>query len=476
MQHIYKLIITLIGLIGYPTLWGQHQEILEKPALYQNEQIKVEDSTSLWSAFKRGQVNGHFRYFFMSTQNKSDYSDYYAHAAGGGLRFKTAQFHKFQFTLSGFYTFNVGSSDLGKQDSATGQSNRYEIGLFDIQDPYNKKDISRLEEFNLTYFYKKSSIIFGRQLINTPFINLQDGRMRATGVEGLWFELNDIKNTTLEGGWLYSISPRSTTKWFDIGKSMAIYPVGVNPDGTKSQYINNLSSAGVFMLGMHFKIKKHLEIQAWNLYTQNIFNSLLLQADWRFPLKNQSALTLAGQFVREDAIGHGGNEDNSKTYMAKDAKAVTFGAKVGWKNKAWEASLNYNRITSAGRYLIPREWGRDPFFTFMPRERNEGLGDTHAFMSKINHNFQKSNFKTSLALGYFKLPDVKNYRLNKYGLPSYAQINGDMRYIFDHSLKGLELQILVVGKLKVGDTYGIGKYEINKVHMMQYNVVLNYRF
>jgi len=162
--------------------------------------------------------------------------------------------------------------------------------------------------------------------------------------------------------------------------------------------------------------------------------------------------------------------------MEKDAKAVTFGAKVGWKNKAWEASLNYNRITSAGRYLIPREWGRDPFFTFMPRERNEGLGDTHAFMSKINHNFQKSNFKTSLALGYFKLPDVKNYRLNKYGLPSYAQINGDMRYIFDHSIKGLELQILVVGKLKVGDTYGIGKYEINKVDMMQYNVVLNYRF
>ena len=92
---------------------------------------------------------------------------------------------------------------------------------------------------------------------------------------------------------------------------MAIYPVGVNPDGTKSQYINNLSSAGVFMLGMHFKIKKHLEIQAWNLYTQNIFNSLLLQADWRFPLKNQSALTLAGQFVREDAIGHGGNEDKN---------------------------------------------------------------------------------------------------------------------------------------------------------------------
>jgi hypothetical protein len=33
---------------------------------------------------------------------------------------------------------------------------------------------------------------------------------------------------------------------------------------------------------------------------------------------------------------------------------------------------------------MPREWGRDPFYTFMPRERNEGYGDVNADIDKYN--------------------------------------------------------------------------------------------
>jgi hypothetical protein len=64
------------------------------------------------------------------------------------------------------------------------------LALFDLEDPGNKANMDRLEELYLKYNFKKSEIIFGKQLINTPFINLQDGRMRPTGVEGLWFHFN----------------------------------------------------------------------------------------------------------------------------------------------------------------------------------------------------------------------------------------------------------------------------------------------
>ena len=104
--------------------WAQHQELSEKPEMYKGKHESTSDSTSILSAFKRGRFNGHFRYFFMSTQNQEGLTDYYANAAGGGLRFETAKFHGFQFAISGFYTFNIGSSDLGKKDSASGQSNR----------------------------------------------------------------------------------------------------------------------------------------------------------------------------------------------------------------------------------------------------------------------------------------------------------------------------------------------------------------
>ncbi len=455
---------------------AQHQEISEKPEMYKGKQAQTVDSTSLLSAFKRGSFNGHFRYFLMGTQNEEGLNNYYANAAGGGLRYETATFHGLQFAVSGFYTFNIGSSNLGRADSLTGQFNRYEIALFDVEDAYNKKDIDRLEELYIKYNYQKSEIVIGRQLINTPFINLQDGRMRPTGVEGIWFEMNEIKKTKIEGGWLYSISPRGTTKWFDIGESIGVYPVGVHIDGSKSQYATNIESKAVFLLGSHLELNKNIKLHGWDVFADNIFNTAMLQTDILFPLKNDENLFASAQVIRQDAVHNGGHEDESKTYFEKDGKSFSFGAKAGWKNKRWETSINYNRITKDGRYLMPREWGRDPFFTFLPRERNEGFGDVHAIMGKVNYNIPKARLKTSLAAGYYQLPDVKNHRLNKYGLPSYTQVNADLRYSFDKMLKGLEAQLLVVGKFNNGETYDNKNYVFNKVNMAQYNFVLNYHF
>jgi hypothetical protein len=457
-------------------LFAQHQEISENPEMYKGKKIQADDTTSLLSAFKRGHFNGHFRYFFMSSQNQKRLTDYYANAFGGGIRYETAKFHGFQFAVSGFYTFNIGSSNLGKPDSTTGQFNRYEIALFDIEDPYNKKDIDRLEEFYIKYNYKKSSVIFGRQLLNTPFINLQDGRMRPTGVEGFWFEMNEMKKVKLEGGWLYALSPRGTTKWYDAGASIGVYSGGVHVDGSKSQYSNNVESKGVFLVGAHVELNENIILHGWNVFTENIFNTTMLQTDFSFPLNNNNTIFTAAQFVRQDALNNGGNEVAAKTYFEKGGKAITFGTKAGWKNKQWEASINYNRITAQGRYLMPREWGREPFFTFMPRERNEGFGDVHAIMGKVNYNIPTIRIKTSLSGGYYKLPDVKDYRLNKYGVPSYTQVNADVRYAFNKVLKGLEAQLLVVGKLNSGETYNNKKFEFNKVNMVLYNFVLNLHF
>lgn len=471
-----RIILAAFMLLNGIFISAQHQEISENPETYKGKQIQSEDSTSLLSAFKKGHFNGHFRYFFMSTQNQPGLTDYYANAAGGGLRFETAKFHGFQFAVSGFYTFNIGSSDLGKPDKITGQSNRYEITLFDIENPYNYKDIDRLEELYLKYNHQKSSIVFGRQLINTPFINLQDGRMRPTGVEGAWLEFNEIKKLSIEGGWLYSISPRGTTKWYDVGRSIGVYPTGLNINGSKSQYDSNLSSKGVFLFGTQYKLNKNIVFQGWNFFTENIFNSALFQTDFSLQLKHQNVLLASAQFIRQDALNNGGNELTSKSYFEKNGKSMAFGVKTGFKRNRFEINLNYNRITTHGRYLMPREWGRDPFFTFMPRERNEGFGDVHAIMGKLNYNFPKVRIKSSLSAGYFKLPDVKNFRLNKYGLPSYFQINSDVRYVFNKNLKGLEVQLLIVSKINNGETYNNKAYIINKVNMVLYNLVLNYHF
>lgn len=456
---------------------AQHQEVHEKEIMYKSDNNNANnDSTSLLHAFKKGTFNGHLRYFFSVTDNSKNLTDYFANAVGGGLRYETSQFHGFQFALSGFYIFNLGSSDFTKPDASTGQLNRYEIALFDVEDPTNKKDLDRLEELYLKYNFKKSFVIFGRQLINTPFINLQDGRMRPTGVEGIWTEINEIKKTKIQVGWLYAISPRGTTKWFNIGESIGIYPTGINPDGSKSNQTNNIESKGIGIIGVNTNFTKKIKVQGWNMLVENVSNSIMLQADINYPLNNRSSVFGALQFIRQDAVNFGGNAIQSKTYIEPGSKAITWGARVGWKRKQIEATLNYNRITEDGRYLVPREWGREPFFTFLPRERNEGLGDVHAFMGQIKYNPFKERVKTSLGVGYYKLPDVKNFALNKYGLTSYTQINADIRYNFIGLLNGLEAQLLIVHKLNNGNVYDNDKFIINKVDMSLYNLVLNFHF
>jgi len=248
---------------------AQQTNILEKPGANKCNQLQTEDTTTLLHAFKGGQFEGHFRSFFMSTQNEKGLAAYYANALGTELRFETNKFHNVQFAIGGMSVFNVGSSNLTKPDALTGQISRYEIGLFDITNPA-KKDLYRLEELYLKYTIRQSSVKTGRQFINTPFINLQDGRMNSTAVAGIWGEMNEIKKVKIQFGWLWGMSPRSTGLWYNPGQSIGVYPSGMNPDGTKSQYSKNIKSEGIVIIGITKMISDNVKIQVWDMFTKNV--------------------------------------------------------------------------------------------------------------------------------------------------------------------------------------------------------------
>jgi hypothetical protein len=470
-----KIILTFFLILSIHSS-AQHQEISEKPAVWKEKNNEKIDSTSILNAFKNGNFSGHFRYFFMGTNNESGLSDYYANALGGGVKFETAKFHNFEFGVSGYYIHNVGSSDLSKKDPTTNSSNRYEVGLFDILNPTNKNNLSRLEELYLKYNYKKSDITIGKQLLNTSFINLQDGRMRPTEVNGIWVDFNEIKKTKINVGFLYGISPRSTLKYVKVGESIGLYPSGLNPDGTKSNYAGNLDSDGIYIVGIQNESIKNLKALLWNQYAENLFNSALFQMDYKYDLNTNSKMLFGFQTIYQSAVNFGGNEDPTKTYFEKNGNSQTFGGRVGWQNKKIEITLNYNRITAKGRYLMPREWGRDPFYTFMPRERNEGFGDVDAIMTKIQFTNPKKTFKSHLAVGYFDLPDVKKFELNKYGFPSYIQTNADIGYQFQGMLKGFDAHLLYVHKFNIGETYANKNFVFNKTNMSNINFILNFNF
>lgn len=431
---------------------------------------------SIRQAFVKGGFSGSFRSFFMSTDNASGLSDYYALAVGGGLHFRTADFKGFQLGLGGVFNFNVASSDLTAKDPATGALNRYEIGLFDVGNPQNKNDLDRMDELWLRYNWRKSHLTLGKQSINSPFLNPQDGRMRPTAEAGIRAELNDLKNTKIEAAWLWGISPRSTVHWYSIGPSIGLYPKGLNPDGTASGYSENLKSKGVGILGVSRQMGDHTKVQVWDQFVENIFNTILLQTDYTHPLKNNNQLIFGLQFTHQNALADGGNPDAAKTYFQKNGTSNVISTQAGWQRGNLQILAAFTYITKDGRFLSPREWGREPFYTFMARERVEGSGNMQALNGRVNWQNTKKNLQIGLAYGHFYLPDVHQVSLNKYAFPAFNQLNLDTRFAFGGTLKGLRVQFLYVYKGRLADTYGNDKLVINRVNLSNYNLIFNYIF
>ena len=434
------------------------------------------DTNTLSHFFEKGRFYGHTRSYMAGTINQGDLTDYYAWGIGAGIGYETPKFFKhFQVGFSGFFMFNIKSSDLSKVDPKTNQANRYEIGLFDIERPEDHEDLDRLEElFIKTHLGKKSTLTIGRQIPQTPFINPQDGRMRPTLIEAAAFDLNEFKNLNLHGEYIWRISPRSTVRWFETAESMGIYPVGVDINGKPSQYKNNVESGRVGIIGAVYQ-KKQWNIQFWETYIDNVLNTAQLKAEWKSKTLAGKNWIFGGQYIQQNAVGNGGNEDPTKAYTQENSSSNVFSGRLGQQSAKFDWFLNGTRITAKGRYLMPREWGRETFYTFMPRERNEGFGDVTAIT--VNTFFKpKKNIKIELSGGYFQLPDVKNFALNKYGLPTYSQINLGLTYQFDHYLKGLNALLLVVHKDEIGETYQNNRFVFNKVNITHLNLIINYHY
>jgi hypothetical protein len=431
------------------------------------------DTNSIRSKLIKGKVDARFRLYMMSTDNTSELTDYSALAFGGGLRYETGVWHGLRLGVSGFFIWNLASTDLSKRDPVTGAKSRYEIGQFDTEDPSNRNDMDRLEDFFVNYERKGLNLRFGKQEIKTPFINPQDGRMRPTGEQGLWMEWQPHDDFKLQGGWLYKISPRGTVKWYGVAESMGLYPVGVGIDGKPSGYKSNVESDGIGILGIEYR-KKSINTQLWEHFIQGVFHTTMFQFERKPVPQKSSGFETGLQYIFQQPLKDGGNHDQSKTYYSKNAQTHVLSAKAGWRYKAATVRLNATHIANTGRFLMPREWGREPFYTFIPRERNEGAGGVNAVTMNFIRENTKKKWRTEITYGYYRMPDVKNAELNKYQMPSYHHILADVKYGFKGFLDGLSLEALYAYKKNAGETYGDEKYLINKVDMHHFNLILNY--
>jgi hypothetical protein len=410
----------------------------------------------------------------MSTSYWEDFKNDFGLGQSAYLQLRTKEFKG--FSVVGRYTVfaNVWSSDLLERDPVTQNFNRYEVGLFDVLNP-DDKFFGKIEELQLRYQSKKFLAVLGRMDINTPFINPQDGRLSPTFVEGLRINfLPDLKNK-FSLDIVGRMSPRSTSKWFDIGETIGIYPVGQSEFGLPSKYQDNTNSDFFTVLDWQHNMSSGLQLQVNHTYVENISSTIFTQAtkDWS-RTKNNNKFITGFQFALQNGIGEGGNPDPEKRFKNPEDVNFILGGRIGIKNPKYVWWLNYTRIDGKGRFLNPREWGRDPFFTFIPRERNEGYNQVNAFTTYYQRNIQEKGLQFYGFAGLHFLPDPDDPELNKYAFPTYAQTNLGGKYTPKNWGKGLDFHAILMSKINLKSGEIKPQWIYNKVNMIHVNLIVNY--
>lgn len=432
------------------------------------------DSSSLGNFFKKGKFSVKARSFFMTTINDGKLKDYASLATGAGIGYETPVFKNFQAKFSSFFMTGISSCDLSKPDSISKSMNRYELSLFDLTDPC-KKSQARLEELYLQYHLHHSSFTIGKQQLKTPFINPQDSYMRPTLEDGAWAEINEIKNVKIQGGWLWKILPVSISSWYSVSKSIGLYSQGVDELGKPNSYKDNTNSSGIGMVGINY-LKGNINLQIWDIYAENLVNTGFLQSDIKFKISDRNKIVTGLQLLAQHSSGNGGNSDEEKRYFPKNAKAFVISSRIGYETPVFEAFFNYTRITNDNEFLMPREWGREPFYTFMWREKNEGFGNLNAAVINVSYKPGNKGWEFQTMYGNYYLPDVKDFSLNKYGMPSYCQWNTFIIHHFSNKLDGLQVLLLLTYKNSLSATYDNPKYIDNKVKLFHSSLIVDYHF
>lgn len=452
----------LIWLLSFVAVNGQQ----DTRHAHHDEKQQLESLTDL---FTKGHLTGHVRSFFMSTLNQGSLKDYYAQAVGGAMRYDSPEFHGFHFGAAGIFTYKIFSADLNDPDPTVGRVSKWEHELFDILDLNNYSDLDRLEELYIQYRWNRGRITYGKlEIEDTPLLNRSDGRMKPFAFKGTWLDLHLGEQAGLQAAWLDRLSPRSTVEWFDFSEGIGLTNNGFQPDGSEADYHENLESRGVALLG-YTRYSETLRIRAYHWYIHHLHHTSWLELeyhlkDWNWGL--QYSLQFPDGFQEELPY--------VQRFVQPGENGQVLSSRLSWTPGDWAFRGAYTHAFSSGRYLWPRELGRDHFYTSIPRSRLEGFGDADILTFKGAYRERLSGLSGCLSATRVWGPEVGSFTYNKYNLDAFWQINTGIHYRFGGIFQGLRVDLLYIYRKNANNQEP--DVIFNRSNFNQFNLVANLEF
>lgn len=428
---------------------------------------------TLSDIFTKGQFHGQIRNYYMATIHHSALPNYWTNAVGSSLHYQTASIHGFTAGITGNISYKTFSSELYNNETP-GLSAKWESELYDRNETEFDQLHSRFNEIYLRYSTKKLSIKAGRQNINqAPLLQQLDGRMMPFVYQGIWSEYQHDEGKTYLG-LINGVGPRGMTNWYSLNEGIGIIGKGLQPNGTPSNYYKKSNTRGLIVAGHEQKIGDNWKINYWTNWLDRIYG-----IQW-FESHFENENMIAGiQYVFQHALPKQKELEYNQRYYQPGENANILAARLGMKISKWQLTGNYLHSFEGGRFLYPRELGRDNFFTSEPRSWQDGFGKSKVF--KIKANYQIENKKTgkldgSLAFNRVFSITQNDFENNKYNIPPYNQITTDIRYSFTGLLKGLDIRFIYIYRITDDNIPVPDANKFYRTDFSHYNLIANINF
>jgi hypothetical protein len=160
--------------------------------------------------------------------------------------------------------------------------------------------------------------------------------------------------------------------------------------------------------------------------------------------------------------------------MQPDERANVLSSKLSWFTPKWEVSAAYTKAFDTGRFLFPKELGRDHFYTSIPRSRLEGLGGVDVFTLRVDYQLSKPNLHFGVSYQDLSGAEVQRFQLNKYNIDSTRQFNTQLTYSPKGFFKGLSFELLWVYRENKNEKQP--ELFFNRSNFHQLNFVTNFYF
>jgi len=265
-----------------------------------------------------------------------------------------------------------------------------------VFDPTENNSFAILQEAYITYENSEHKILIGRKELITPMVDTDDWYMLANSFELAYYANNSIENILIGGGYFYKMSG----VW-DSGANGTEFHSMSDASFVSDEDKNNADNAGIFTGTFQYDDKKHHNLQVWEYYASDLYNTFFAQYDYTNKMDFFS-YDLGAQFINFKEVGK--LKDNSTQDNGRIIDYSIYSVRFdGEFNNGFDFATGLAKFTNGqGQNSTLGAWGGYPYFAngmiFHFFEAGS-LQNASSYKAEIGYNLSKIGIKNSW-IGY----------------------------------------------------------------------------